>query len=189
MRTRRAAVALLAIVLGTGLAACGTGKAKTATPSYQATQATFAPGTTMDRLNKAGKIKIGVKYDQPGLGQLNPGTNKPEGFDVEIAKIVAAALGLKPDQIEFTESVSKNRESFIQNGTVATVTAAMPLGTHCSAQMTPPLPMQIVRRPMTARRTCRDLGRSGSAATKPPTSRACWSGRPRSTTSRRATTS
>ena len=123
MRTRRAAVALLAIVLGTGLAACGTGKAKTATPSYQATQATFAPGTTMDRLNKAGKIKIGVKYDQPGLGQLNPGTNKPEGFDVEIAKIVAAALGLKPDQIEFTESVSKNRESFIQNGTVDIIVA------------------------------------------------------------------
>ena len=39
----------------------------------------------------------------------------------------------------------------IQNGTVATVTAAMPLGTHCSAQMTPPLPMQIVRKPMNAR--------------------------------------
>ena len=50
----------------------------------------------------------------------------------------------------------------IQNGTVATVTAAMPLGTHCSAQITPPLPMQIVRKPMTARPSHCERGTTAS---------------------------
>ena len=38
----------------------------------------------------------------------------------------------------------------IQKGLDATTTAAMPLGTHCSAQITPPLPRQIMRNPSSA---------------------------------------
>jgi glutamate transport system substrate-binding protein len=78
----------------------------------------------MERLHNAGKITIGVKFDQPGLGQTDPTTGKPVGFDIEIAKIVAAALGLKAEQIDFKEAVSKNRETFIQNSTVDLVVAS-----------------------------------------------------------------
>ncbi len=124
MRNRIVAAAVAGLALLGAVAACGSGKSTKAAPSYAATQASFAAGSTMERLHNAGKITIGVKYDQPGIGQLNPATNKPEGLDIEMGKIVAAALGLKPEQIDFKEAVSKNRETFIQNGTVDLIIAS-----------------------------------------------------------------
>ena len=50
-------------------------------------------------------------------------SGKPEGFDVEIAKILAAKLGIPADKIEFVESVSANREPFLQQKRVDLVVA------------------------------------------------------------------
>jgi glutamate transport system substrate-binding protein len=66
---------------------------------------------------------VGTKFDQPGFGLRNPQTQQPEGFDVEIAKLIAAELGIPEDGIEFVETVSANREPFIQNGQVNIVAA------------------------------------------------------------------
>jgi glutamate transport system substrate-binding protein len=85
--------------------------------------AQFDEGTTMADLAEQGSIKIGTKFDQPGFGLQNPSTNQPEGFDVEIGKIIAAELGIKAEDIEWVESVSANREQFIQNGDVNLVIA------------------------------------------------------------------
>ena len=87
------------------------------------TDVTFDAGTTMARLNEAGKITVGTKIDQPGFGLLNPQTKTPEGFDVEIAKLIAAKLGIEAENITWTETVSANREPFIQNGQVDIVVA------------------------------------------------------------------
>jgi glutamate transport system substrate-binding protein len=76
----------------------------------------------MAELNEAGAITIGTKYDQPGFGLLNP-SGTPEGFDVEIGKIIAAKLGIPEDGITFVETVSANREPFIQNGQADIVVA------------------------------------------------------------------
>lgn len=86
-------------------------------------EVTFDAGTTMAKLNEAGKITIGTKFDQPLFGLMNPTTNKPEGFDVEIGKLVAAKLGISEDKIQWVESVSANREPFIENGQVDIVVA------------------------------------------------------------------
>jgi len=88
----------------------------------------FAAGTTMAALQAKGKIKVGTKFDQPGFGLKNPTSGEVEGFDVEVAKLVAQAIygGDLDDadtHIEFVESVSKNREPFIQDGTVDIVVA------------------------------------------------------------------
>jgi glutamate transport system substrate-binding protein len=77
----------------------------------------------MAKFNDAGSIKVGVKFDQPGIGFRKPG-GEPEGFDIEIAKIIAAKLGIEPDGIKWIETVSKNREPFLQNGTVDIVAAS-----------------------------------------------------------------
>jgi glutamate transport system substrate-binding protein len=82
----------------------------------------FPAGSTMARLAEAGTITIGTKFDQPGFGLANP-QGVPEGFDVEVAKIVAGGLGIAPQDIEWKETVSANRESFIQNGDVDIVVA------------------------------------------------------------------
>jgi glutamate transport system substrate-binding protein len=86
------------------------------------TDVEFEAGTTMAELNEAGSITIGTKYDQPGFGLLNP-SGTPEGFDVEIGKIIAAKLGIPEDGITFVETVSANREPFIQNGQADIVVA------------------------------------------------------------------
>jgi glutamate transport system substrate-binding protein len=92
-------------------------------PAEVAADTNFAAGSTMAKLSDATPVKIGVKFDQPGLGYKKPGTDTPEGFDVEVAKIVTAKLGIEPGQIEWVETVSKNREPFLQNGTVDMVLA------------------------------------------------------------------
>jgi glutamate transport system substrate-binding protein len=85
---------------------------------------TFAAGTTMQRLQQAGRIRIGVKSDQPSLGFLNPATNHYEGFDVEIATIVAAELGLSRKQITFVTTTSVVRENYLVQGRVDIVVAS-----------------------------------------------------------------
>jgi glutamate transport system substrate-binding protein len=87
-----------------------------------ATDVEFEPGSTMAAIVDAGVLRVGTKIDQPGFGLANT-AGKPEGFDVEMAKLVAGKLGLTEDQIEFTETVSANREPFLQNGQVDMVVA------------------------------------------------------------------
>ena len=104
-------------------AGCG-GDDETGTPEPTVEETPeFPAGSTMARLAEAGTIRIGTKYDQPGLGNINLETDKPEGFDVEIGKMIAAKLGIDADRIEWVETVSANRESFIANGRVDIVIA------------------------------------------------------------------
>jgi glutamate transport system substrate-binding protein len=83
----------------------------------------FPAGSTMERLAKAGKVRVGAKLDQPLLSQKTL-SGKLEGFDAEIAKIIAGELGIKPDNIEWVETVSTNREPFIIQGKVDFVVAS-----------------------------------------------------------------
>jgi glutamate transport system substrate-binding protein len=84
---------------------------------------TFPAGSTMDKIQDANTVRIGVKLDQPGLSFRKPGTSQPEGFDAQVAMIIAAKLGMTPEQINWVETVTKNREAFINNGTVDLVVA------------------------------------------------------------------
>jgi glutamate transport system substrate-binding protein len=127
MRTTRYAASLAAA--GLMLAACGGSEAGNQAEDAAENTAEvqedvqFDAGTTMAELNEAGAMTVGTKFDQPGFGLLNPNTQAPEGFDVEIAKIIAAKLGIEEDAIEWVETVSANREPFIQNGQVDIVAA------------------------------------------------------------------
>ena len=129
MRMRTFATAALVGALALSTAACGESKLgnkeEQKSTAYEVVkEPKFAAGSTMERLNKAGKVIIGVKADQPGIGNKNPTSGQYEGFDIEIAKIVAGQLGIAADKIEFQEAVSKNREPFIQKGTVDMVVAS-----------------------------------------------------------------
>jgi glutamate transport system substrate-binding protein len=120
MRTRRT-IGLVATVVALMLltAACGGdeggGDQAGGGPS-------FAEGSTMAKLQQAGKVRVGTKFDQPLFGQKNLEGNL-EGFDVEIAKIIAGELGIQPNSIEWVEAVSANREPFIQQDKVDFVVA------------------------------------------------------------------
>lgn len=131
MRSNRWTGTILVAVAVTA-AACGSSDDGTVSGGQATTTApakpTFAAGTTMATLQAKGKVVVGVKFDQPGLGQKNPTTNKVEGFDVEVAKQVALGIfgGSINDiesKIEFKESTTPNREVFIENATVDIVVA------------------------------------------------------------------
>jgi ABC-type amino acid transport/signal transduction systems, periplasmic component/domain len=119
MNIKRFAALVAVATLALTPAACGGGSSSS---SGGTKTVTFEAGTTMDRLNKAGKITIGTKFDQPLFG-LKGLTGKPEGFDVEIGKIIASELGIAADKIEWLETPSKIREEVIEQGKVDIVIA------------------------------------------------------------------
>ncbi|MDQ0095420.1 glutamate ABC transporter substrate-binding protein [Paeniglutamicibacter psychrophenolicus] len=57
-------------------------------------------------------VKIGIKFDQPGLGFKDGEAYK--GFDVDVAKYVAKELGFAEDKIEWVSAPSANRETLLE---------------------------------------------------------------------------
>ncbi len=120
-------------------AACGdddddTGGSATTAPT-KAAAPTFAPDSTMAKIVAKGKLTVGVKFDQPGFGLKDPATGKVDGFDVQMAKEIGKALGLKEEQIEFVESVSANRIPFLQEDKVDLIIATMTINADRKTQI------------------------------------------------------
>jgi len=120
MGQRRIIFAAGLAVTALTLSACGS--STTDTPTGAAPKASLEAGTTMAKISAAGKVKVGTKFDQPGFG-LKGLDGKLTGFDVEVAKIIASAMGVPEANIEFIESPSKVREEVIEKGTVDLVVA------------------------------------------------------------------
>ncbi len=118
MRMKRTVATVAGAVLALTLAACGDDDS----PAPIVENPDFASGTTMAKLADAGKVTIGTKFDQPGFGLLGL-ADDPEGFDVEVGKIIAGALGIKPDDITWQETTSDIREQAIEDGDVDFVVA------------------------------------------------------------------
>jgi glutamate transport system substrate-binding protein len=119
-RTRTLIAGLGLALAVSGLAACGSDDSGPDVKVEKASGLTGVPKQLAD----AGKIKIGVKFDQPGISNKEPGSDAPVGFDDEMGKIIAANLGIKADDIEWVQTVSDNREKFLQDGTVDLVIAS-----------------------------------------------------------------
>ena len=75
------------------------------------------PGST-----KPARSRSAPSSTSPCSARSTP-SGDPQGFDVEIAKIIAAELGIPESGITWTETVSANREPFIQSGEVDIVVA------------------------------------------------------------------
>jgi glutamate transport system substrate-binding protein len=120
VRHRRLVALLSAGALALTMAACGSDDGGSNPDPVD--NPSFEAGTTMAKLAEAGTIRVGIKYDQPLFGEesLDGGF---EGFDVEIAKLLAAKLGIPADKIQFVEAVSANREPFLQQDKVDLVVA------------------------------------------------------------------
>ncbi|WBO63408.1 glutamate ABC transporter substrate-binding protein [Streptomyces camelliae] len=105
MKLRKVTAASAAVLaLTVGATACGGGKKNDSGSS--------GGGKT---------IAIGIKFDQPGLGQKTP--QGYAGFDVDVATYVAKKLGYSADQIEWKESKSADRETMLQRGDVDFIAA------------------------------------------------------------------
>ena len=97
MNIRRIGAATAAIALALGLTACSSDE------------------------GGEDKLKIGIKYDQPGLG-LKEGSEYT-GFDVDVAKYVADKRGTSEDDIEWVQAPSAQRETLLETGQVDMIVA------------------------------------------------------------------
>ncbi|MGO2751348.1 MAG: glutamate ABC transporter substrate-binding protein [Pseudoclavibacter sp.] len=84
-----------------------------------ATDVTIEGSPTFDAIKARGdKVIVGVKEDQPNLGYLDAVTGERTGFDVDVARWIAASLGVTEENIEFKPIASANREQAISNGDI-----------------------------------------------------------------------
>jgi len=132
MSKTRAVLLSLVLCLGLVAGACASDDDPALEGSPTEAESTEAPefdeGTTMAALQERGSINVGTKFDQNLFGLKNPVTGEIEGFDVEIAKIVARAIfgGTIDDaaeKIRFIETVTPVREAEIQKGSVDMIAA------------------------------------------------------------------
>jgi glutamate transport system substrate-binding protein len=79
------------------------------------------------------KITIGIKFDQPGIGQKTP--QGYEGFDVDVATYVAKQLGYSANQIQWKEAKSADRETMLQRGDVDFIAASYSINDERAAKV------------------------------------------------------
>ena len=87
-------------------------------PWEVATDVSLEGSPTFDAMTERGGVVIGVKNDQPNLGFEDATTGDRSGFDVEVARWIAASLGFDEDQIEYVTIPSANREQALVNGDI-----------------------------------------------------------------------
>jgi glutamate transport system substrate-binding protein len=92
----------------------------------------FPVGSSLEKIQKSAKLRVGVPFNQPGFGVKSSNDLEPQGFDIEIAKLIAQGIfgGVANDasqHIEYVDTVSNNRETFLQNGRVDIVVASYPI--------------------------------------------------------------
>jgi glutamate transport system substrate-binding protein len=114
----------LALLAALALAACGDDEGDQAADGGQpaAEVEQFPPDTPLGRIQEEGQITIGVKFDVPPFGFRNPRSGDVEGFDVDMGKHIADALGVEPD---FIEAISDNRIPFLQRNRADLILSTM----------------------------------------------------------------
>ncbi|MFG1810305.1 glutamate ABC transporter substrate-binding protein [Streptomyces sp. NPDC049040] len=126
-RTPRLAAAVLLVPAALALAAgCGREGSPPAKgprpgdlPSYHVDSGFSLPASpTWTAAHRRGSLVVGVKDDQPYLGERDPATGTYSGFDIEIARMAAASLGFPVDRITFKAIASANRETSLANGQI-----------------------------------------------------------------------
>ena len=107
MTVRQIGAITAATVLALGLAACG--------------DSGSSSGGSGSSGGGGGTFKVGIKFDQPGLG-LKEGSTYT-GLDVDVAKYVAKELGHAEGDITWVQAPSAQRETLISTGQVDMVVA------------------------------------------------------------------
>lgn len=98
--------------------------------AYSMTQATEFPDGLITEIQERGKLIVGSKFDQPLIGLKNTATGKIEGHDAEIARLLTMRIfgevieEGEDANLEFIETTSENRETYIEDGTVDVVIAS-----------------------------------------------------------------
>lgn len=82
-----------------------------------------APKSLIESIKARGELVVGVKKDAPNFALLNPQTNKIEGFEIDMAKMLAKSVLGDENKIKLTPVTAKTRGPLLDNGTLDVVIA------------------------------------------------------------------
>jgi glutamate transport system substrate-binding protein len=118
MRRTRIAGAFAGITIAAlALSACNSGSPTDSGDALWdvASDVSLDGSPTFERMTARDGVIVGVKNDQPGLGYQDAASGERTGFDVDIARWIAASLGFEESQITYQTIPSANREQEIVN--------------------------------------------------------------------------
>ncbi|AVK81437.1 transporter substrate-binding domain-containing protein [Campylobacter fetus] len=103
------------LILGAGLAfaAC----------SSNTSSGSKEVNSNLENIKSKGIFTVGVKDDVPGFGLLNKQTGKIEGFEVDIAKLLAKQILGDENKVKLVSVTAKTRGPMLDNGTLDAVIA------------------------------------------------------------------
>ncbi|MGG4268210.1 transporter substrate-binding domain-containing protein [Peribacillus simplex] len=110
---------LLAVIL---LAGCGGGNDS---DKAEKSGGKDKENDVLAQVKEKDKIVFGVKNDTRLFGLKNPSTGDVEGFDIDIAKALAAEILGDENKVEFKEVTSKTRMALLNNGDIDAIVATM----------------------------------------------------------------
>jgi putative glutamine transport system substrate-binding protein len=76
------------------------------------------PVTEIDEIKSRGVLRAGVHNEIPGFGFVNPDTGLYEGFEIELARLIAAELLGDPGKVDFKPVTPQTTGALLESGTV-----------------------------------------------------------------------
>jgi len=108
--------------------------------AFVVASATPAAAETLDELIKRGTINVGIILDSPPYGLLDAQQN-PDGYDVEVAKLLTKYLGVKLNVVPL---VGANRIPFLITGKVDIVVAGLGITPERAKQVSFSIPYMAI---------------------------------------------
>ncbi|WP_101697691.1 transporter substrate-binding domain-containing protein [Clostridium minihomine] len=124
MKTFKKACAALLAVSMLALTACsGTAPVSSAAEGQGSDAASASSTPTLDKIKAAGVLKVGVKVDVPNFGLKNTATGEVEGFEIDLAKVIAKDLLGDESKLQTQAVTAKTRGPLLDNGEIDLVIA------------------------------------------------------------------
>lgn len=132
LRTRSSLRRLLIVLTGLALLAA-TGCAAPTEPKSQSPSRYVigqAPDDSLpaeiEKIKETGRLLVGTRFDQPLTGLRNAATGRIDGFDAEMARIIAQRIFGTVEEgrnLEFVETLAKSRTQYLSDNEVDMVIA------------------------------------------------------------------
>lgn len=84
-----------------------------------------AAETTPAAIKARGVLRVGVKFDSPPFGALDPRTNQVTGFDIDVARAIAKTILGDENKVQLVQVTSANRIPQLENGNIDLILATM----------------------------------------------------------------
>jgi len=94
-----------------------------ATLALALTLPVFAQTPDLDAIKARGVLKVGVKVDVPKFGYKDAATGKVDGFEIDLARIIAGKILGDPAKIDVQGVTAKTRGPLLDNGEIDLVIA------------------------------------------------------------------